>query len=324
MNSTELITTQENDLWAEAAQRWLEAVERRRGSTRSRQEYEKNIKIFFGYLDGKHPSSVTGVDCQRWVAAMTEAGLSKATINARLAAVSSFYHFACTKYEAKPGRYLHHFNPASSVTRQHINPYEKSQGLGPDQVRALLKSCDRATVKGARDFAILVLFLYTGHRREEIARLTWGDIREGSESELKEYRFVGKGNKTGWRQLPPPAWTALLYYLKTAQRLETMLPTSPLFVATQHAEEGKEEHPIQAITINQLVGYAGKRAGLEHVKPHVLRHSAAKLRRAAGSTLEEVSQFLNHSNIATTQIYLTSLEAKKDMNWQKVEALIGL
>ncbi len=53
---------------------------------------------------------------------------------------------------------------------------------------------------------------------------------------------------------------------------------------------------------------------------HVLRHSAAKLRRDAGESIESVSQFLDHSNLATTTIYLRRLEGQTDQTWDKVAA----
>ena len=53
---------------------------------------------------------------------------------------------------------------------------------------------------------------------------------------------------------------------------------------------------------------------------HILRHSAAKLRRDAGESIESVSQFLDHSNLATTTVYLRRLEGQTDQTWDKVAA----
>ena len=41
---------------------------------------------------------------------------------------------------------------------------------------------------------------------------------------------------------------------------------------------------------------------------HILRHSAAKLRRDAGESIEAVSQFLDHSSLAVTTVCLRRLE----------------
>jgi len=57
---------------------------------------------------------------------------------------------------------------------------------------------------------------------------------------------------------------------------------------------------------------------------HIFRHSAAKLRRDAGETVEEVSQFLDHSSLAVTTTYLRRLEGQEDKSWDKVADAIGL
>jgi integrase len=57
---------------------------------------------------------------------------------------------------------------------------------------------------------------------------------------------------------------------------------------------------------------------------HVLRHSAAKLRRDAGESIEEVSRFLDHSSLAVTTTYLRRLEGQEDLGWGKVAEAIGL
>jgi site-specific recombinase XerD len=49
-------------------------------------------------------------------------------------------------------------------------------------------------------------------------------------------------------------------------------------------------------------------AGLPDSGVHVFRHSAAKLRRDVGESIEDVSRFLDHSNLATTTTYLRRLE----------------
>jgi integrase len=65
-------------------------------------------------------------------------------------------------------------------------------------------------------------------------------------------------------------------------------------------------------------------AGLPLAGVHVFRHSAAKLRRDAGESVEEVSRFLDHSSLAVTTTYLRRLEGQEDKSWEKVAAAIGL
>ena len=57
---------------------------------------------------------------------------------------------------------------------------------------------------------------------------------------------------------------------------------------------------------------------------HVLRHTAAKLRRDASESIESVSAFLDHSSLAVTSVYLRRLEGEVDRTWPDVAAAIGV
>jgi integrase len=67
-----------------------------------------------------------------------------------------------------------------------------------------------------------------------------------------------------------------------------------------------------------------KKAGLPPAGVHTLRHSAAKLRRDVGESVEEVSRFLDHSSLAVTTVYLRRLEGQEDRSWAKVADAIGV
>ena len=67
-----------------------------------------------------------------------------------------------------------------------------------------------------------------------------------------------------------------------------------------------------------------QKAGLPPSGLHILRHSAAKLRRGAGESIEEVSRFLDHSSLAVTTTYLRHLEGQEDLGWGKVAEAIGV
>jgi integrase len=67
-----------------------------------------------------------------------------------------------------------------------------------------------------------------------------------------------------------------------------------------------------------------KKAGITPAGVHIFRHTAAKLRRDAGETVEDVSRFLDHSSLAVTTVYLRRLEGEQDKSWAKVAEAIGL
>jgi integrase len=65
-------------------------------------------------------------------------------------------------------------------------------------------------------------------------------------------------------------------------------------------------------------------AGIPPAGVHILRHTAAKLRRDAGETVEDVSRFLDHSSLPVTTVYLRRLEGEQDRSWDKVAQAIGV
>jgi integrase/recombinase XerD len=87
------------------------------------------------------------------------------------------------------------------------------RGLDGEQVRLLVDSCDRATVAGRRDFAILVMLVRLGMRRAEVARLELDDVdwRSG------EIVVRGKGNRVERLPLPADVGEAIAEYLRNGR-----------------------------------------------------------------------------------------------------------
>jgi integrase len=67
-----------------------------------------------------------------------------------------------------------------------------------------------------------------------------------------------------------------------------------------------------------------RQVGMKPAGVHIFRHTAAKLRRDAGETVEDVSRFLDHSSLAVTTVYLRRLEGERDQGWAKVAQAIGV
>ena len=114
------------------------------------------------------------------------------------------------------------------------------------------------------------------------------------------------------RELPAPALLAIADSLAASGRsIEALAPDERLF-------------PVSSAAFYANLRRYAARAGLVGVTPHVLRHSAAKLRRDGGATLEQVSALLGHRNLATTATYLARLEGDEDTGWRTAAALLGV
>jgi integrase/recombinase XerD len=159
-------------------------------------------------------------------------------------------------------------------------------------VRRLLACCDRGTVTGRRDVAILLLLVRLGLRAGEVAALRLDDIdwRAG------EVVVQGKGHRVERLPLPDDVGAAMAGYLRDGR------PATPagraVFIRV------KAPHvALAAAGVSQVVATAGARAGLVGVHAHQLRHTAATALVAAGASLPEVSQVLRHRSALSTAIY---------------------
>ena len=147
--------------------------------------------------------------------------------------------------------------------------------------------------------------------------LTAGDI--SLEGETVFYAYRGKGGKRGRRELPRPAYEALCATLADAGlELGSMAKDASLWQAAAG---------VRGVTSSTFYSRFRRylaAAGFAPTGLHVLRHSAAKLRRDAGESIEDVSAFLDHSSLAVTTVYLRRLEGVEDRAWRDVAEAIGV
>jgi integrase len=191
-----------------------------------------------------------------------------------------------------------------------------ARGLSADEVRRLLAVVPD-TVAGRRDRALLLVFVLTGRRRAEVLGLTAGDV--SLEGETAFYSYKGKGGKRGRRELPRPAYEALCATLGDAGlSLAEMEPSASLWQAAAGSRG------LTGSTFYSRFRRYQRTAGLPPSGLHILRHTAAKLRRDAGASIEAVSSFLDHSSLAVTSVYLRRLEGEADRTWPDVAVAIGL
>ena len=166
------------------------------------------------------------------------------------------------------------------------------RALEPGQVRLLLASCDRRTVPGRRDFAILTLLARLGLRRGEVAGLQLGQI----EWRAGALVIDGKGSRRERLPLPADVGEAVAAYLRRGRPRRA--EGRSVFV--------RVKAPHRALTpggVTNVVIAAGRRAGLGDVTAHRLRHSVATELLQAGAPLEEIGQLLRHRRPLTTAIY---------------------
>ncbi len=164
------------------------------------------------------------------------------------------------------------------------------------EVKALYKSCDN-DILGIRDRAILSIYYGCGLRRSEGINLDVNDIL------LKEKRvYVRKGKNYKERYVPMSEAVKedlenYIYYARERILSFKNIKNEALFLSMQV----KRMHGNSLI--NRLHHLLSKTKIEKETGLHTLRHSIATHLLQSGMTLEEVSQFLGHASLESTQIY---------------------
>lgn len=287
--------------WADLRRAYGEELRQRSGS-------EETVRQYLGYVDRfleriGDPAAATPALVHAFAYALTRQGTTPrpATVMVRLAALDGFYDLA------RRIRLIDR-NPADDVKRPR-NSDPRPHGLSTEEIHRLIRATP-PTPAGARDRAAILTAVLTGLRRSELLGLTKGSLEHRAGRVY--YRARTKGGHERYRELPAPAFHAIRQALEElGTPYDDLMPEDRLF-------------PIEASSFyRNLQRYAAK-ADLEDVTPHVLRHSAAKLRRQTGASLEDVGTFLGHRSLHTTSRYLAALEGETDPGWYGVAAALGM
>jgi integrase len=176
------------------------------------------------------------------------------------------------------------FSPRHRQTRR-LRP------LDPAGLKRMKAAYDDATVLGRRNTALVVLISRLGLRAGEVAGLRLDDIdwRAG------RITVRSKGGQDLTLPLPVDVGEALVAYLH-------LRPPD-----TGHREVFlRVKIPIQPLTmigVTAAIASTARRAGLEPVHAHRLRHAAATAVLAGGGTLIEARELLGHRATTSTMTY---------------------
>ena len=292
-------------LWASAT---TGGSERRQDLLRDKQR----IVVSFFRRVGKLPGEVEPSDVQEWLKDLEEKGVKPGTTYQHACLLSSFYSWALKDPEV--GQHVRR-NPARMARPKAPKPYqtESVKALSDEEVTALVGTVRRhaqtGNVVAKRDYALLLLYLATGLRRQEAISLRGKDVLVG-ETLVLEYR--GKGGD--YRSREVREWQvreALLDYLMASGRMHALKTDAPLW--TRHDRAGKPGEALSShCFVKNLKKYA-KEAGVEGFHLHRTRHTFARIVSEFTGDITATQNALDHQSRATTRIYVQRIAVKKDL-----------
>ena len=213
---------------------------------------------------------------KRWL--LVDRRLAPRTVNQALSAVSNFYL----------SRGLHANAPPERL------PKQAPQALTKTEVRALRRV---AAATPARDQAIILVFLYTGLRRGELAALRTGDVAITARKGTLTVRS-GKGNHSRTVPIAAECRQAIQHWLeqRTGLPIGADAPGDALWIS-------RLGNQLSGRAIREVIARAGRAAHIEGLTAHRLRHTFITSLVRAGTDPFLVADLAGHSRIETTQLY---------------------
>lgn len=152
-----------------------------------------------------------------------------------------------------------------------------------------------ALEENPRNHAILVLLYRAGLRVSELCNLTWRNLQERNES--GQVTVFGKGKKTRHVLLDQATWEEVM-------SLGQASPDDYVFQSRQaKSRTGKVDKRMDESMIHRIVAAAAKRAGIDKVSPHWMRHAHATHALERGAPITLVKETLGHKSMETTAKY---------------------
>ena len=269
-------------------------------SKKTVETYSRALRQLFNYFAFNGITRPQREDIIAFKEDLKASGHKPTTVQNYITAAKLFF-----KWTAQEGLYP---NVAEHLKGAKLNRDHKKDYLTSRQVKEVLEGVERDTLKGLRDYAILVLMVTGGLRTIEVARADIADLRTAGESTILYLQGKGKEEKTDYVKISPQVEKAIRSYL-TARGAAG--EDSPLFASISNQNTGRR---MTTRSVSGIVKERLKSAGYDshrHTAPS-LRHTAVTLSLLAGKDITEVQQFARHANIATTMIYNHALDKAKN------------
>jgi integrase/recombinase XerC len=271
-------------------------------SANTRRAYERDVTQFFKFMTGKevtpdlvleflHLERTQAVSVVlKYKATLIQQGLKETTVNRRIAALKSLVAM---------GRKIGVCNfSLEDIKGERVAKYRDTTGISSEAFKQVLNVCDRDTLIGKRDYALLRLLWGNALRRNEVSQLNIGDF----DPESSTLRILGKGRGTQSEVIDLGAGTveAIALWLEVSRGVKP--DNAPLFTALDFHNSG---HRLTGDGLHKIVSRLCRKAGIKKMMScHRIRHSAITAALdATDGNVRKVQKLSRHRQLDTLMIY---------------------
>lgn len=277
--------------WGRVLTDWLNT----KRSPHTQRVYQKDIGNFLSDIDMELGKFLT-LDrhgayalVSRYKGELIQNGLKSATINRRLAAIKSLVAFS---YNCGHCEFM-----LEAVKSEKLSAYRDTTGVDCETFKRVLGGIDRGSLKGIRDYALLILLWSNALRRSEVSKALIADF----DPTAKTLRIFGKGKGNNAETVSLGSGTVMAIEAWLEARGEHQ-PDKALFVSVN---PGYRDGRLSTQGIYNIVSTRCQDAGItKTMSPHRVRHSSITAAlEATGGDVRRVQKLSRHSSLNTLLIY---------------------
>lgn len=284
--------------------RWLTDVAARRVRPRTLERYRLDVRRLVAALGSVRLTRLTAADVQRVLNALSDQGLSPATVR----------HCRATLRAALNTAVVWELVPQNVAAGARVSTPAVAKApvaaMTPALAEAILRAVDGTAVAGPVQLALL-----TGLRQGEVLGLRWSDVALDADPPTLTVRHQLQWVQGQWRLTPPKA-AAARRVLPLPHRAVAVLRAQRRRVQELRLRAGPAWQPLPGLEdlifpsptgrprdgwgVTKAFQQALHRAGLPRLRFHDLRHGYATLLVASGAPLRAVADVLGHSRVTLT------------------------
>lgn len=280
-------------------ERWISTtldVSDRKETTKEAYASLARNHIVGGVLGDRPLDRLKATDVERLIKSLRDRGLSDSTVRQTYTVLRAVLDTA-----VRDGLVAR--NVAATIKRPKVEARE-ARYLSRTEIRQLFQAA-----QGYRNSSLITLLAFTGLRRGEALALKWEDVdlKAGTLRVRGTLARINRGlvvtePKTNRSKRSVSLGPAVVEDLRAhrQEQAEEQLRAGPAWQGEGYVFTNEVGGPVDPRNALRSLSAAAKRAGLEDVNLHTLRHSAATAMLTGGVPLPAVSKMLGHSSIAIT------------------------
>lgn len=278
--------------------------------------YAHDLRIFFEVIP-KPPEAITRADCLAFMKQQDEAGCSNATLNRRLAAVSSLFNeLQLLDSDRFPQNPVH----PRRRQRESRQPSHSLYLKQAQRVPKILSEDDLRTFFSAlpswRDRSVVLLMWISCLRVSEAVAIRFPDI-ECSRCSIRIP--AAKGNKPRTVFMDQLTFAALNRYLDKERR--NLFPdVDHIFVAFRGRARGC---PLTVNAVQKMIRYYAEKCGLLHLHAHLFRHTGITQLVQQGMPEPAIREMVGHRSPDSLSPYLHLCDEFVEREFERAQAALN-